>query len=210
MFAEMKTIPDYPDYAVTKDGRVWSYRSKRFLKGSKGPYGIKVGLSFEGIKIGKMVHRLVYETFCGYADCVSHKNGDFYDNNLNNLIGRSRIDFTSQVNKNRVLKKILNHKKVIRVDIKTGDVTILSYPRSGSHDYKRIIHALATGRRRTINSKGGLYFLEGDKQSLLDEIKSRIYSNELTLLYKRDTTWNTCYRKYNRHYKRYLEILEKV
>ena len=29
---EMKQIPDYPNYAVTREGRVWSYISNKFIK----------------------------------------------------------------------------------------------------------------------------------------------------------------------------------
>lgn len=52
---EMKQIPDYPNYAVTKDGRVWSYNTNKFLV----PYLTKknivvINLSVEGISFKKV------------------------------------------------------------------------------------------------------------------------------------------------------------
>lgn len=31
----LRTIPDHPDYSITQDGRVWSTKSNKWLKGDR-------------------------------------------------------------------------------------------------------------------------------------------------------------------------------
>jgi len=94
-----KTIPDFPNYAVTKDGRIWSKlhvglsghrRKGRWLN----PYKIKK--SYFAVCLFRntrkrhirCVHRLVLETYVGNRpenmEC-RHLDGNKENNNLNNL-----------------------------------------------------------------------------------------------------------------------------
>jgi hypothetical protein len=58
---EMKSIPDYPNYAVTRDGRVWSYISNKFIKPRVSKENsVIVNLNFEGIRFRRNVARLVF------------------------------------------------------------------------------------------------------------------------------------------------------
>ena len=61
---EMKQIPDYPNYAVTRDGRVWSYISNKFIKPRVSKENsVIVNLNFEGIRFRRNVARLVFIAF---------------------------------------------------------------------------------------------------------------------------------------------------
>ncbi len=94
----LKTIPEFPDYAITKDGRVWSKpritrhgqpRKGRWLKNSLISYGyLVVGLYLNCRKYTSVIHRLVLETYVGPCpkdlEC-RHLNGNPADNRLENL-----------------------------------------------------------------------------------------------------------------------------
>ena len=58
---------NYDKYEVYEDGRIWSYKTKRFLKPKTNQYGYQqVTLSDnEGNRKKYQVHRVVYETFSG-------------------------------------------------------------------------------------------------------------------------------------------------
>lgn len=87
----MKDIKNYEGiYAVTEDGRVWSYRSKRFLAPQLAGKGyLKVELYKKGHKKASVfVHRLVAEAFIPNPDSlpeVNHKDEDKTNNNISNL-----------------------------------------------------------------------------------------------------------------------------
>ena len=76
-------------YAVTDDGKVWSYKSKRFLRPQHNEKGyLKVGLLKDGKCKHYKVHRLVAQTYLdnprNLTD-VHHINSDKTDNRVANL-----------------------------------------------------------------------------------------------------------------------------
>lgn len=87
----MKDIKNYEGlYAVTEDGRIWSYRSKKFLVPQVAGQGyLKVELYKKGHKKASLfVHRLVAEAFIPNPDNlpeVNHKNEDKTKNEVSNL-----------------------------------------------------------------------------------------------------------------------------
>lgn len=87
----MKDIKDYEGlYAVTEDGQVWSYKSKKFLKPYKAYNGyLRVKLTKDGVEKNKRIHRLVMETYCpteGMNDLqINHLDENKENNCLNNL-----------------------------------------------------------------------------------------------------------------------------
>lgn len=88
MNVEIQTIPSFPAYCVTKDGRIWSKKNQQFLK----PDSIKgyfcVSLYKDLKQYCKQISRLVLETFIGPCpdgmECC-HNNGVRTDNRLKNL-----------------------------------------------------------------------------------------------------------------------------
>ena len=94
----MKTIPNFPDYQITKDGRVWSKPRKdtlghnlkgKWLKSKVNIYGYcEVVLTVNSRKYSCKIHRLVLETYIGSCpkgmQC-RHLNGIRTDNRLINL-----------------------------------------------------------------------------------------------------------------------------
>ena len=91
----MKTIPEHPNYAVTKDGRVWSKpridRLGRKWKGrwltlSDGGRGY-LFVHFYGVN-PQPVHRLMLNTFIGPRPdgmLCRHLDGDKHNNHISNL-----------------------------------------------------------------------------------------------------------------------------
>lgn len=84
----MKKIDGF-DYAVSKYGKVYSFRSSRFLSPSIDKDGYhRVTLYNDGYQETHLVHRLVAQYWIPNPDnkpTVNHKNGDKSDNSVYNL-----------------------------------------------------------------------------------------------------------------------------
>lgn len=85
---ELKIIPNFPAYCISKNGKVWSSKRKQFLKlNLYGGYPY-AALQKDSKAYRKQVHRLVLETFVGPCpegmECC-HDNGIRTDNRLENL-----------------------------------------------------------------------------------------------------------------------------
>ena len=86
----MKDIKGYEGlYAITEEGQVWSYYSKRFIKPHIRSNGyLQVLLSKGGIKKSYKVHRLVAQAYLPNPDNlpeVNHIDEDKTNNCVNNL-----------------------------------------------------------------------------------------------------------------------------
>lgn len=86
----MRDIPGYEGlYAATEDGRIWSYRRKKFLKPGKGKDGyLYVILCKDGKPKTYRIHRLVAETYLPNPlnlPQVNHLDEDKTNNALPNL-----------------------------------------------------------------------------------------------------------------------------
>ena len=89
MIEEMKDIVGYEgEYAITRDGNVWSYKSNKFLKPRLiGGYH-QVNLYKDGKKKDLYIHRLVADAFIPNPDNlpqVNHKDEDKSNNCVENL-----------------------------------------------------------------------------------------------------------------------------
>ena len=107
----MKQIEKFPDYAVTEDGNVWSYKSNKFLKQTKDRLGyIYVELSHNGKHYRKTVHRLVATTFINnddiYKTDINHIDGNKENNNVSNLEWLSHADNMKHGWKNGLFDKV--------------------------------------------------------------------------------------------------------
>jgi hypothetical protein len=84
----MKRIPEFSDYSITTDGRVWSHKTKRWLKAGQDPDGHLRVVLYNGRMNTKKVHRLVLETYagpCPVGMMCRHLDGNSANNKLNNL-----------------------------------------------------------------------------------------------------------------------------
>lgn len=89
----MKDIPNYEgQYAGTDDGRIWSYKTNRFLKPADNGQGyLYVSLTKDGKSTSKRVNVLIAETFLGEPPAdgrkyiVDHIDGNSYNNEISNL-----------------------------------------------------------------------------------------------------------------------------
>ena len=84
-------LTDYPNYSIYEDGRLYSHKTKRFIKQflNRGGYMI-LNLSRPGEKpISHRVHRIVAENFLGQApedkSDVNHIDGNKSNNHVSNL-----------------------------------------------------------------------------------------------------------------------------
>ena len=89
MIEELKDVKDYEgEYAITRDGRVWSYKSKRFLKPRLVRGYHQLGLYKDGKRKNYLIHRLVAEAFIpnplGLPQ-VNHKDECKINNCVSNL-----------------------------------------------------------------------------------------------------------------------------
>jgi len=90
---QVKTIFGFPNYAISKNGRIWSSRRVRIIGGWKhlslcGSGYLKVSLWKDRIEKTALVHRLVLETYVGPCPNgmeACHNNGNRIDNRLENL-----------------------------------------------------------------------------------------------------------------------------
>lgn len=201
---EMREILDYPDYAVTKDGRVWSYINHKFLK-SRDRKGWKnvVILRFDGMLFERSVGRLVFTTFYGYEpEIIIYKDGNPYNTSLENLEGMTRLEFNRRLFKG---KKYRVSPRIFRVDPCTGEEEIIQVSK-GDKDYDRIHKAL---NRSSLTSGGYLYYYEGEKEELIKEIQARLRCDELVLPQVYYQYRRTQIKKAIKDNKKYLEVLTK-
>lgn len=87
----MKVIKEFPDYSVTKDGRVYSHFTdkyiKPFLREDSYDYWY-VNLYRNGLKSKHSIHRLVAKAYLPNIENkaqVNHIDGNKFNNNLDNL-----------------------------------------------------------------------------------------------------------------------------
>jgi len=100
-----KVMTGYPNYIITKDGRVYNSQRKLFLMPSKNESGyMALGMSDGKKRANFIIHRLVASLFLdnpnNYPD-VNHKDSDKSNNNIENLEWISRSDNMKHMIRNR-------------------------------------------------------------------------------------------------------------
>lgn len=154
----MKDVKGYEGlYGITMTGRVWSYKSKKFLKPS--PNRKKFGyLCVKLCKNGEtkcfMVHRLVAETYIPNPDNKPHV-GHIDDNPLNN--DWSNLYWTTALNNNNYgshAKSYRGAKKTICLE--TGEIFRTTHEAAEKLGLDQSnISAVCNGKRKTT---GGYHF----------------------------------------------------
>lgn len=85
----MKDIKNYEGlYAITEDGKVWSYKRKKFLKPGNCRGYVKINLYKDDKPARYFVHRLVAQAYLENPDNlpeVNHKDRDKTNNSVSNL-----------------------------------------------------------------------------------------------------------------------------
>ncbi len=94
---DIRDIPDAPGYAVTRDGRVWSKKTDKWLKPGLGTQGYLLVLPcVNGKNVCMYIHVLICRLFHGskpqWAECVRHLNDIKDDNRAQNLAWGTRSD----------------------------------------------------------------------------------------------------------------------
>lgn len=86
-----KKLKDYPSYEIYDDGRIYSYKSHKFLKAVKNNSGYGTVNLYNGTIEGRRscsIHQLVAENFVKnpkhYKE-INHKDGNKDNNNYTNL-----------------------------------------------------------------------------------------------------------------------------
>lgn len=96
----MRDIQGYEGlYGITSCGRVWSYRSQKFLKPKMNNGYLRVELQKDGTRKSYYVHRLVADAYIPNPDHkpqVNHKDEDkthSYTNNLEWMTAKENINY---------------------------------------------------------------------------------------------------------------------
>jgi len=86
----IKIIPKFPDYAITKNGEVFSIRTNVWLKSYLDSHKyFQVSLFHGGVRKDKLIHHLVLETFGPQRPAgmeCRHLDGNRQNNSLDNLV----------------------------------------------------------------------------------------------------------------------------
>jgi hypothetical protein len=106
---ELYKIKDYPNYKITKTGKVYSYHRKKYLTLNMNDDGyIRVYITNENGRRGLLVHRLVAITFIPNPENknqVNHKNMKKNDNSVDNLEWATESENVIHANLNKVIIK---------------------------------------------------------------------------------------------------------
>ena len=83
---ELKSHQDYPLYAFTSNGKVYSYKTNQWLSTKVTPNGY-VQATLRAYNKTIYVHRMVADLFCtgGTGNQVNHKDGNKTNNHYKNL-----------------------------------------------------------------------------------------------------------------------------
>lgn len=130
---------NYQNYEVYEDGRIWSYKTKKFLKPTTLPNGYQVVTLYdnEGIKKMYKVHRIVYEAVSGEPIKenleVNHISEDKTENffaNLELMSRKENINWGTGIER-RAKANTNNPKRSKQVGAFKNDELVMVFPSTG-------------------------------------------------------------------------------
>lgn len=175
-----KTIPDFPDYSVSNEGRVKNKKTERILKSCFYKTGyLYVCLSNKGEHTGKLIHRLVLETFigpCPNNHCGHHKDEIKSNNFLINL------EYLLRSKHNSMHKLGTKHSEETKQKISEkgkGRIFSKEHRQNISKANKGKIVVISEEQKQKIsNSLKGRIFSEEHRKKLSEAGKGRVLSKE--------------------------------
>lgn len=140
-----KTIDGYPSYKVSSYGRVWSDKTKRFLKPHVNNHGYsQIFLSGTEKKKNWTVHRLMTTAFIGPSTLeVNHKDGDKLNNIISNLeyvTTRENVSHYYSKNGNRLVgfeSRYGKHRAMIYFNKRLTSLGAFKTPEEAHAQYKK-------------------------------------------------------------------------
>lgn len=131
----MSKFRNFDNYEIYSDGRIWSYKYKKFLKPWTKKDGYKQVALYddEGNKKYYYVHRVVYETFSGEpipegydVNHISEVKTENFFENLNLMTHKENVNFGS--GNERRSKTLTNGKLSKKVGAFKNNELVLSFP----------------------------------------------------------------------------------
>ncbi len=172
-----KPLSEFPDYAVSNDGRVrrvvpdkYGRISGRDLRqvSQKAHRYLIVTLHREGKQTTRLVHRLVCEAFHGPAPSPSHHaahwNGRPHENHENNLRWATPSENNCDKDRHGTLRKGVNHHSYYN----PGCI-----PRGEGHGCAKLTDAIVAKIRDDPRSQSQICREFGISQSLVSQVKAR-------------------------------------
>ena len=134
----MKQIDGYEDYYVTKDGRIFSKKSNKFLSLCKDKIGyVGVCLSNNGFFKRMTIHRIVAKAYLeninGYKE-VNHIDGNKSNNNIDNLEWCTRSQNIKHAHKIGLRRNYLAGYPLIKKVIDTETGFVYDSPKEAAKD----------------------------------------------------------------------------
>lgn len=159
----MKDIENFEGlYAITSCGKVWSYRSKKFLKPKYEKNGyLRVGLYKDGEKKMYYIHRLVAEAYIPNLDNlpqVNHKDENKANNCLQNLEwcnSKYNINYGTRTEKTK--------KPILQYDLEGNFIREYASATDVGKEFRKGINNCLKGRTKTSYNYIWKYKNEEDK-----------------------------------------------
>lgn len=159
----MSKFRQYDNYEVYEDGKIWSYKTKKFLKPRtvQGGYKQVVLYDNEGNRKSYLLHRLVYETFscepiplgmqCNH---ISEDKTDCSFSNINLLSPKQNCNFGSR-NK-RLSKANTNNPKLSKAvgAFKDGNL-VMTFPSTSEAERNGFDHSTVSACCRNCYMREG-------------------------------------------------------
>ena len=179
MNSNFKVHPTFTNYAVSKDGEVYSLKWKRLLKASDDGDGyITTVLTKDKKQYYKRINRLVLETYDPIENDhlyhAHHNNEIKTDNRLENLEWELIADHIREHKKGQVVSDETRRKMS---EAQKGKVASEETRRKLSEAKKGRVHSEET-RRKMSESQKGKVLSEEHKRKMSESLKGRVHSEE--------------------------------